>query len=202
MMLNATFVGSLDALRAPQVRDVTSVQRVCVLATAAAFRGLGEAIAEVLALPVWGDATLTGVEAIDRLSANDVTVLDEVASADLVVLVEGAALHARSVWRASALGDVLAASRLVAVGSVGSVLGATMIDPRGGAPTTGMGLFDDVVISVRAGVEQTLRTRDLLGTRHTLVELGPRSVVTYEGTWRIRVGEGLVVTRAGVPTSL
>ena len=202
MMLNATFVGSLDALRAPQVRDVTSVQRVCVLATAAAFRGLGEAIAEVLALPVWGDATLTGVEAIDRLSANDVTVLDEVASADLVVLVEGAALHARSVWRASALGDVLAASRLVAVGSVGSVLGATMIDPRGGAPTTGMGLFDDVVISVRAGVEQTLRTRDLLGTRHTLVELGPRSVVTYEGTWRIRVGEDLVVTRAGVPTSL
>lgn len=200
--MNATFVGSLDALRAPQVRDVTSVQRVCVLATAAAFRGFGEAIAEVLALPVWGDATLTGVEAIDRLSANDVAVLDEVASADLVVLVEGAALHARSVWRASALGDVLAASRLVAVGSVGSVLGATMIDPRGGAPTTGMGLFDDVVLSVRAGVEQTLRTRDLLGTRHTLVELGPRSVVTYEGTWRIRVGEDLVVTRAGVPTSL
>jgi hypothetical protein len=200
--MNATFVGSLDALRAPQVRDVALAQRVCVLATAAAYRGPGEAIAEVLALPVWGGAAVTGVEAIDRLSAHDVAVLDEVASADLVVLVEGAALHARSVWRGSALGEVLAASRLVAVGSVGSVLGATMIDPRGGAPTTGMGLFDDVVISVRAGAEQTSRTRDLLGTRHTLVELGPLSVVTYEGTWRVRVGEDLVVTRAGVATSL
>jgi hypothetical protein len=201
-MMNITFVGSLDALRAPQVLDVTTAQHVCVLATAAAYRGPGEAIAEVLALPVWSGATLTGVEAINRLSANDVAVLDEVASADLVVLVEGAVLHARSVWRASALGDVLAASRLVAVGSVGSVLGTTMIDPRGGAPTTGMGLFDDVVLSVGAGVEQTSRTRDLLGTRHTLVELGSRSVVTYEGTWRIRVGEDLVVTRAGLPTSL
>jgi hypothetical protein len=201
-MMNATFVGSLDALRAPQVRDVASAQRVCVLATAAAYRGTGEAIAEVLALPLWDGVTITGVEAIDRLSANDVAVLEEVASADLVVLVEGAALHARSVWRASALGEVLAGSRLVAVGSVGSVLGATMIDPRGGAPTTGMGLFDDVVLSVRAGAEQTSRTRGLLGKRYTLVELGSRSVVTYEGTWRVRVGEDLVVTRAGVPTSL
>jgi hypothetical protein len=201
-MLNATFVGSLDALRAPQVRDVTSATRICVLATAAAFRGPAQAIAEALDMPVWAGATITGVEAIDRRSANDAAVLEEVTSADLVVLVEGAALHARSVWRASALGDVLGASRLVAVGSVGSVLGATMIDPRGGAPTTGMGLFDDVVLSVPAGAEQTQRTQDLLGARHTLVELGARSVVTYDGTWRVLVDEDLVVTCAGVATSL
>lgn len=199
---SATFVGSLDALRSPFVTDVIVASRVCVLATAAAFRGPDEAIAEALAVPVWGDATLIGVAAIDRRSANDAAVVDEVASADLVVLVDGAALHARSVWRATALGDVLGTSRLLALGSVGSVLGATMIDPRGGAPTTGMGFFDDVVLSVPAGAEQTLRTQDLLGSRYTLVELGARSVLTYEGTWTIRVSDDLVVTRAGETTSL
>ena len=198
----ATFVGSLSALRSPDVTDVVSASRNCVLATAAAFRGPAAAIAEVLAEPVWGDASITSIAAIDRRSANDAAVVDEVSAADLVVLVDGAPLHARSVWRGSALGDALGAARLVVLGSVGSILGATMIDPRGGAPTTGMGLFDDVVLSVPAGSEQTVRTQVLLGSRYTLVELGARSVLTYEGTWRIRVGEDLVVTRAGVAASL
>ncbi len=201
-MFRATFVGSLQALRSPEISDEVAASRICVVATAAAFRGPDDAIAEVLGEPVWGDATTFSVAAIDRRGANDGAVVDEVAHADLVILVDGAVLHARSVWRASALGAVLATSRLVAIGSIGSVLGATMIDPRGGAPTTGMGLFDEVVLSVPAGKEQTLRTQGLLADTHTLVELGARSILTYEGAWIVRVDEDLVVTRGGVATVL
>ena len=199
---SATFVGSLDALRSASVTDALSASRVCVLATAAAFSGPAVAISEVISEPVWNDAVVTSVLALDRRSANDVGVVAEVGDADLVVLVDGAALHARSVWRGSALGEVLAVSRLLAVGSVGSVLGATMIDPRGGAPTTGMGLCDDVVLSAPAGREQTVRTQELLGSRYTLVELGARSVLTYARAWSILVSDDLVITRAGAATSL
>lgn len=201
-MMNVTFVGSLDALATAPLGNLTPKTRICVLATAAAFRGPAQAIADVRTLKLWRGATVFGVDAIDRRSANDAAVLDEVSAADLVVLVEGAALHARSVWRGTSLGEVLAVSRLAVVGSVGSVLGTTMIDPRGGAPTTGLGLFDNVVLSVPAGPEQTQRTRDLLGAQHVLVELGSRAVVTFDGTWRAIVDEDLVVTRAGEPTKL
>ncbi len=197
-----TFAGSLGVLDAPGVVEVSAASRVRVLATAAAFRGPADAIEDVLALSTWGDAEVRGTPALDRRSASDDAVLAEVSDADLVVLVDGAVLHARSVWRGSPLGEVLASKSLVALGAIGSVLGTTMIDPRGGAPTTGLGLFDGVVLTVPAGAEQLARTRSLLGADQILVELGARAVVTYDGTWRVVVGEDLVVTRAGVATDL
>lgn len=201
-MLSITFVGSLEALARAVEGTVTRASRVCVLATAAAFQGPSESVEALAHLEVWRGATISGVEAIDRASAHDPAVVHEVASADLVVLVDGAVLHARSVWRGSALAEVLGSSTLLAIGSVGSVLGETMIDPRGGAPTTGLGFFDDVVVSVPAGVEQTQRTQELLGERYVLAQVGPRAVLAYQGGWRVVSGEDLVVTRAGVPTIL
>jgi hypothetical protein len=125
-----------------------------------------------------------------------------VAAADVVVLLDGAPLHARSVWRASPLGEVLATRPIVAIGSVGSVLGDTMIDPRGGAPTTGLGLFSDVVVCAPAGSEQMTRTQNLLGASVTLIQLGPGAIVAFDGTWRVVVAEDLVVTRGESPVSL
>jgi len=195
-LLSVTFVGSLDALDPLSVATrVTASTRVCVLATAAAFQGPRESIDQVRALFAVGGASVVGVVGIDRASANDASVVRTVTSSDLVVLVDGAVLHARSVWRDTALGGALATSRLIAVGSVGSVLGETMIDPRGGAPTTGLGCFGGVVVSIPAGTEQTVRTRHLLGDEVIFVELGPRSVVTYDGQWRVDVSDDLVVTR-------
>ena len=195
--MNITFVGSLDGLASPLLVRVRSVERVCVLATAAAFRGASLAIDEVNAMGIWAKVPV-GVEAIDRASAHDAALVETVKSCSLIVMVEGAALHARSVWRSTPLAQVLAVSSLIAVGSVGSVLGATMIDPRGGAPTTGLGFFEDVVVGLRATSEQTTRTRDLLGESHTLVELGPHSIVHYAGDWRALMSEGLEITRNGL----
>ncbi len=197
-----TFAGSLAALRAPGTLAPIRGSRICVVATAAAFRGPELAVAEVRDLGVWGEAELRMIAALDRRSSHDDATLAEVAAADLVLLLDGAALHARSVWRGSPLVEVMGTKSIVATGSVGSVLGATMIDPRGGAPTTGVGLFDGVVLTVPASAEQMSRTRDLVGADQTLVELGPHAVVAYDGTWRVIVADDLVVTRAGVATGL
>ncbi len=194
--MSYTFVGSLDALVASSTAILMSpASRVCVVATAAAFQNPLDAIDRVRERLAQSEAQVAGIEMVDRRSANDPSVVGQVASADVVVLVDGAALHARSVWRESAFVSTLKTSRVIAIGSVGSVLGETMIDPRGGAPTTGLGFFSGVVISVSAGVATSNRTRDLLGDQVVLVELGPRSVVTCDGQWRVDSGEGMAVTR-------
>jgi hypothetical protein len=174
-----------------------AASRVCVLTTAAAFTDARAAFEEVRHHLSDTGASVEMVAGLDRTSANDAGVVETVATSDVVVLVDGAPLHARSVWRASALGDVLATSELVAIGAVGSVLGETMIDPRGGAPTTGLGYFRDVAVAQRAAPEVTRRTRDLLSDKVLLIELGPLSVVTFDGVWHHTAGDDLVVTRAG-----
>lgn len=203
-MPTTIFVGSLDALEAGAAAlGVASTTRACVLATASAFRGVEGAVAEIRRRLASSGASLWGVAAGDRASANDPVVVAQVTTADLVIVSDGAPLHARGVWRHSALGDALANSTLLCVGSVGSVLGATMIDTRGGAPTTGLGLFDGVVVGVRTGAHQSRRTRELLAHQpQTLVELGPRSVVAFDGRWRVVVGDDLEITRAGAPAVL
>jgi len=200
-VLKAVFIGSLDVFDDAMAEVAVAASRVCVLATAAAFRGPSAAIEEIRELLAPREVTVVGVPAIDRASANDPAVAAEVEASDLVILCDGAPLHARSVWRHSLLGEVLARSALLCVGATGSVLGETMIDPRGGAPTTGLGLFRDVVLTVPASAEQTSRTRGLL-THETLVELGRRAVVAYDGRWRVVLGRDIVVTRSGAAIDL
>ena len=200
-MLRAVFIGSLDVFDDAMAEVAVAASRVCVLATAAAFRGPSAAIEEIRELLAPREVTVVGVPAIDRASANDPAVAAEVEASDLVILCDGAPLHARSVWRHSLLGEVLARSALLCVGATGSVLGETMIDPRGGAPTTGLGLFRDVVLTVPASAEQTSRTRGLL-THETLVELGRRAVVAYDGRWRVVLDRDIVVTRSGAAIDL
>jgi hypothetical protein len=201
-VVSITFVGSLEALESSPISPFFKGARVCLLATAAAFRGPREAMDDVRSVIATANVAMIEVEAFDRTTASDEAVVQSVVAADVIVLLDGAPLHARSVWRASPLGEVLSTRPIVAIGSVGSVLGDTMIDPRGGAPTTGLGLFGDVVVSAPAGSEQMTRTQNLLGTSVTLIQLGPGAIVTFDGTWRVVVAEDLVVTRGEIPVSL
>ncbi len=202
--MELTLVGSLGALAdAPAVGFLRAGDLVCVLATAAAYSGAERAFAEVRATLADCPATLELLEAGDRRACDDAAGAARVSAADLVVAVDGAALHARALWRATAIGARLGERPLVAVGSVGSVLGVTMIDPRGGAPTTGLGLFDDVVVCAQAPEELARRTRTLVDPHLTLVEMGPTSILTWrDGRWRVvRLGDA-VVTRGGEPATL
>jgi hypothetical protein len=198
-MGTSTFaVGSLDALRT-LLRDGPLTLRehadVVIIPTAAAFTGFTEAAVLTGAVFDECDVRVEALMVSDRAATNDQSLIDRLAGADLVVLCDGSPLHARAVWRANAFGDAIdAASMLIAIGAVSSVLGEVMIDPRGGAPTTGLGFRSGAALCLASSDEQMLRTRSLLRDV-SLVVLGPTGVVHHDGErWSVVAGD-VVVTR-------
>ena len=198
-MGTSTFaLGSLDALRSllrDGALDVRARADVVIIPTAAAFIGITEAALVTGSVFDDVDARVEALMVSTRAEANDRYYLERLAQAELVVLCDGSALHARSVWRDSAFGEAIkAASRLVAIGAVASVLGEVMIDPRGGAPTTGLGYRGAAALCQASSDDQMLRTRSLLGDV-TLVTIGATGVVHHDGDeWRVVAGD-VVVTR-------
>ncbi|HQU27259.1 MAG TPA: hypothetical protein PLS29_09555 [Acidimicrobiales bacterium] len=174
-----------------------------VVPTAAAFTGAtGATVRAAETLSPLG-ARVEGLVVVTREEASNDYVTRRVGEADLVVLLDGAALHARAVWRDSPLGAALArARRLVAVGDVASLVLSVMVDPRGGAPTTGLGLREGLVVTGRASGDQLARTRALVGGDVTLAVLDEDGVVVGEdGRWRVAAGT-VEVTRGASPASL
>lgn len=200
MPVSCLVVGSLRALEArcddaelfSSWRDVD----VVIVPTAAAFTSL-EAASLACATPFSSrDARVESLMMKDRATTDDSYFVRRLREADVVVLSDGSPLHARSVWRSSPVGEAIAAARcLVAVGATASVLGTTMIDPRGGAPTTGLGYRDGLVITNSTTPEQLTRTRSLLDDALTLAVVGEDGSLDLHGaTWRAR---GDVVTTRG-----
>ncbi|MGH9020824.1 MAG: hypothetical protein ACRDV0_07380, partial [Acidimicrobiales bacterium] len=138
----------------------------------------------------------------DRACAAEPYFCSRVAESGLVVLTDGSALHARVTWRETPLGDALrAAGSLVALGAVATTLFDVMVDPRGGAPTTGLGFRSGLVVTVPAPPEALARTRALLGDAQTLAVIGGTGVVTSDaGRWR--VSGDVVVTRGDAAVSV
>lgn len=167
-----------------------------IVPTAAAFSGATASTVSLTQQLADLGARVEGVMVGDRAAALEPYFARRVADADVVVLTDGSALHARSVWRDTPVGEAIRdASLVVAIGSVGSVLFEVMIDPRGGAPTTGLGYRGGLVVAAPAALEQLARTRALLGDGVPLVVLGPRGAVVGDGDrWRV-VSDDVVVTR-------
>jgi hypothetical protein len=199
-VLETIAVGSLDALRDVLAMGnplrVASDTDVILVPTAAAFVGAAESAIELSTLFEEYDAKIEALMNLDRSSSDESYFVRRIREADLVVLSDGSALHVKSVWHASAVGEAIRdAERLVAIGSVSSVLGEVMIDPRGGAPTTGLGYRDGPVLSISASDEQLQRTRTLLGAKVLLAVLGERGAVYGDGVrWRA-LTDDVVVTR-------
>jgi hypothetical protein len=164
---------------------------VVVLPTAAAFIGATEAAIELSVLFEASGARVEALMHIDRSSSNEPYFAQRLREADFVVLSDGSALHAKSVWHETPVGEAIRdADFVVALGAVASVLGHTMIDPRGGAPTTGLGYRHGLVLAASASDDQLSRTRTLLGDDEILAVLGPSGVVHGDGDrWRVVTGE-------------
>jgi len=200
-------VGSLVALRdvleTGEFVTLASGADVVVVPTAAAFTGIAEAAIELSSVFDDLDVKVEALMIADRAACTEPYFAQRLSEADLVVLSDGSALHAMSVWRGTPVGEAIRdARRLVAVGSCASVLGDVMIDPRGGAPTTGLGYREGLAIGVHASEEQLTRTRSLLGSDVTLAVLGPRGVVHFDGTtWRSS-SDDVVVTRGETVVAL
>lgn len=197
MKVSTSVIGSLAPL-ADVVRQLglRSGADVVVVPTAAAFTGITEAVLEVAMVLNTLDVRVEALMVGDRVAAGDDFFTRRLKESDLVVLCDGSPLHARSVWRDTSFGEAIGASqRIVAVGAVASVLGEVMIDPRGGAPTTGLGYRSGIAIAVPASDEQMTRTRSLLASDVALVVLDPLGVVRHDGSrWRVESGD-VIVTR-------
>ena len=201
-MQNSTLaVGSLAALDGvlgnDQLFDWGSNVDVVIVPTAAAFTGAAEAAVMAAHVLERLDARVEALMVTDRSSSAQPYFVERLAQADVVVLCDGSALHARSVWRNTPVGGAIAqASQLIALGGVASVLGEVMIDPRGGAPMIGLGYRPGVAFCAPASTEQLARTRSLLASDVTLVVLGPRGVLQFVNQqWRIVQADDVVVTR-------
>lgn len=199
-MNSVTAVGSLDALGdvlgGRSVIVLPEEADVVIVPTAAAFSGAEAAAVSLAALFETGDAKVEALMNVSRDSSDEPHFAERVRSADLVVLSDGSALHAKSVWRGTLIGEALRTCRQVAaIGSVASVLGDVMVDPRGGAPTVGLGYVSGLVIALRASDDQLSRTRSLLGKDETFAVLGHRGAVHFDGTnWHV-VAADVVTTR-------
>jgi hypothetical protein len=188
-------VGSLAALAEivthGELLVVNASSDVVVLPTAAAFIGATEAAIELSVIFEASGAHVEALMHIDRSSSDEPYFAQRLREADVVVLSDGSALHAKSVWHETPIGDAIRdAEFVIALGAVASVLGDTMIDPRGGAPTTGLGYRHGLVLATSASDEQLSRTRTLLGDDEILAVLEPSGVVHADGDhWRVVTGE-------------
>jgi hypothetical protein len=200
-MKTMTAVGSNDALRVllseGTLTPFADGSDVVVLPTAAAFSGAEAAAIELANLFEASGAKVEALMNVSRDSSDEPHFARRVHDADLVVLSDGSALHAKSVWRDTLVGEAIRESRHVAaIGAVASVLGDVMVDPRGGAPTNGLGYVGGLVVGVEASEEQLARTRLLLGEDVTFAVLGRQGAVRFDGLiWRV-VAPDVVTTRA------
>ncbi len=206
MSIDVVVAGSLALFRDRSLCRELKIDPSCdvvLLPTAAVFSGMAEAaLAAANALEESG-AHVEALMVSDRESANEAHFATRIRAASWVVLLDGSALHARSTWRNSAVGDALATARIVAVGECATVIGEEMIDPRGGAPTSGLGYVNGAVFARESAPEQLTRTRHLLGERAALVVLGDNGVVVQrEGTWQQWSDEAVTVTRGIEPATL
>ncbi|MDE3083401.1 MAG: hypothetical protein KGJ39_08300 [Acidobacteriota bacterium] len=206
MPATTLYCGSLgafaDALDDDTLITLENGADVVVVPTAAAFTGALAAALEI-AHALEGRAAIETLMAIDRAGCAEAYFARRIGEADLVVLADGSALHARTTWRETPVGEALRETRyLVAIGTVAGALGEIMIDPRGGAPTTGLGYRPGLVATTPASDEQLERTRQLLGDDHVLAVLSPTGVLAAtDGAWRVARGE-VTVTRGGAEVTL
>jgi hypothetical protein len=197
-----TAVGSLvalqEALRRADPIALRDNADVVVVPTAAAFTGAEAAAIEVADVVEPYGVKVEALMNVARASSNEPYFGDRLRAADVVILSDGSSLHARSVWRESLVGEAIRdAHNVIALGAVASVLGDVMIDPRGGAPTNGLGFVSGLVLGVTESDEQLARTRTLLGDDAILAVLGQHGVVHFDGTkWRA-VTSDVVTSRGG-----
>ncbi len=180
-----------DSLARGELLVVTSETDVVIVPTAAAFIGATEAAIELSMNFEMTGARVEALMHLDRSSRDEPYFARRAREADIVVLSDGSPLHAKSVWHQTPIGEAIRdASLVVSIGSVSSVLFDTMIDPRGGAPTTGLGYREGLVVTTSASEEQLARTRTLLGDDAVLAVLGPSGVLHGDDArWRVVTGD-------------
>jgi len=174
---------------------------VVVLPTAAAYWHPERAVETASSYFSTLGASVKPCMVLRRSDAEDRSNAGTVRAARFVYLAGGSVLHLRSVLKASPLWDALVEAWLggatVAGSSAGAmVLGDTMVDPRGGALTLGLGLLPQLAVLPHASTwseEKTHRTVRLAsrGLRIAAVDERTALIRDPDGQW-CRAGQGEV----------
>jgi cyanophycinase len=119
-------------------------RQVAVIPTASAFEGPEAAVLEIANWLVGLGAEVEGLMVSTRSDAELEEMARRLERADLAYLSDGTALHLCSTLRetvlfSALLGMLASGKTVVASGAAAAALCDPMIDPRGGAPTVGLG---------------------------------------------------------------
>ncbi len=176
---------------------------VLVLPTAAAYEQPGAVVDRARAHFAVMGATVATVELFRRRDAMSPDLAATVAAAKFIYLTSGSPMHLRSVvfdspvWdavvEAWSTGAVLAAS-----GESASALGSHMVDPRGGAFTLGLDLFDHLTVIPRASEwseDKWHRTIRLADPTVTIVGIDAATALIFDGTTWSTAGAGSVTAQ-------
>jgi cyanophycinase len=184
-----------DLLRASSTREVL------VLPTAAAYWHPERAVQTAASYFAALGASIKACMVLGRADAEDKANAGMVRAAAFVYLAGGSVLHLRSVLKSSSVWEALVeawgAGAVLAGSSAGAmVLGDTMVDPRGGALTLGLGLLPQLAVLPHASTwseEKTHRTVRLAsrGLRIAAVDEQTALLRGPDGQWR-QVGQGNV----------
>jgi cyanophycinase len=196
----------LDGLAAA-LRAAADGRAVLVLPTAAAYEHperAADAAVEALAALGLDPAVLPVLRRADAGSPDHV---EAVHDAGVVVLVDGSALHLRSVLKDTPVLQAIRHARkrgaaLVAAGAGADVLCDPMLDPRGGAYTVGLGVVPDVTVFPHfdtAPGHLRERSADLLPPGVVLAGIDEATALVREGagSWRTAGAGGVTLHRQG-----
>jgi cyanophycinase len=181
--------------------EAAGSREVVVLPTAAAYWHPERAVETAVAYFASLGATVKPCMVLRRADAEDRGHAGTVRAARLLYLAGGSVLHLRSVLKASAVWDALveawSAGAVVAGSSAGAmVLGDSMVDPRGGALTLGLGLLHQLAVIPHAASwseDKTHRTVKLASGGLRIAAIDERTALLrgLDGRWRT-AGEGTV----------
>jgi cyanophycinase len=181
--------------------EASGSREVLVLPTAAAYWHPERAVQTAGSYFAALGASVKGCMVLGRADAEDKTKAGMVRAAGFLYLAGGSVLHLRSVLKNSPVWDALVeawtAGAVLAGSSAGAmVLGDTMVDPRGGALTLGLGLLPQLAVLPHASTwseEKTHRTVRLAsrGLRIAAVDEQTALLRTPDGQWS-KAGHGNV----------
>ena len=187
--------------------ELAGTEEVLVLPAAAAFEHPDRAIAQATAYFEGLGARVTALAVVNRRDAEAAANVSAVRVARFVYVADGSPLHLRSVLKGSAFYEAMAyaygrGAVIAAAGAGATVLGDTMVDPRGGAYSVGLGLVPGLAIFPyhgRAAEHLRERSVDLLARDAVLVGVDEQTALvrTGDGPWDVMGAGSATVYRKG-----
>ena len=195
-----------------QLWELSGRSEVLVLPTAAAYEHPERAVETARRWFARFGAEVAGLMVLSRPDALEAAAAERIRAARFIYLSGGSPMHLRSVLKESAAWEALVAAwrsgAVVAASSAGAmVLGDSMVDPRGGALTLGLGLINRMAVLPHYDTwseEKAHRTVQLATGHLRIAAIDERTALIRDpdGAWRAEGAGSVTVYVDARPTGL